>query len=139
MHSLEEARGWVDARVDDVYGSRVGDVVDVYYDPEAREVHWMLIRVGSSDGPLTLVPVHYSIASRAHVWVPLTKDLITRAPELEGARALSRDDELELCFHYGGMRKRSEALKRRPPVDVTAVPGRAVVPFRQPRPGAARH
>jgi hypothetical protein len=73
------------------------------------------------------------------VWVPITKDLIVRAPELEGARALSRDDELELCFHYGGMRKRSETLKRRPPVDVTAVPGSAVVPFRQSRRGAARH
>ena len=63
MHSLVEARGWIEARVDDVYGSRVGKVVDVYFDPEGHEVHWMLVRVGSADGRLTLVPVHYSIAS----------------------------------------------------------------------------
>ena len=124
MHSPEEARGWIEARVDDVYGARVGDVVDVYYDPEAGEVHWMLIRVGSSEGPLTLVPVQYSIASRAHVWVPITKDLIARAPELEGVRELSRDDELELCFHYGGLRRRSEVLRRRPADAKTAVPVR---------------
>lgn len=129
MHSLEEARGWIEARVDDVYGSRVGQLVDVYFDPEAHEVHWMLIRIGSTDGPLTLVPVHYSIASRAHVWVPITKDLIARAPELEGARALSRDEELELCFHYGGLRRRSEVLRRRPVDAVTAVPGSSVAPF----------
>ncbi len=50
MHSLEEARGWIEARVDDVYGSPVGEVVDVYYDPDVGEIHWMLIRVGSSEG-----------------------------------------------------------------------------------------
>jgi hypothetical protein len=124
VHSLEEARGWIEARVDDVYGSRVGEIVDVYYDPDVGEVHWMLVRVGSIEGPLTLVPVQYSIASRAHVWVPITKELIVRAPELEGARALSRDDELELCFHYGGLRRRSEALRQRPPDATTAVPVR---------------
>jgi hypothetical protein len=128
VHSLEEARGWIEARVDDVYGSRVGKVVDVYFDPEGHEVHWMLVQIGSSEGPLTLVPVHYSIASRAHVWVPITKDLITRAPELEGVRAVSRDDELELCFHYGGLRRRSEVLRRRPADTLTAVPGSSVVP-----------
>ena len=129
MHSLEEARGWIEARVDDVYGSRVGQVVDFYVDPDRHEVHWMLLQIGSSDGPLSLVPAHYSIASRAHVWVPITKDLISRAPELEGVRALTRDDELELCFHYGGLRRRSEALRRRPADALTAVPGSSVVPF----------
>ena len=129
MHSLEEARGWIEARVDDVYGSRVGHVVDVYFDPEGREVHWMLVRLGPSDGPLTLVPVHYSIASPAHVWVPITKDLIGRAPQLESVRALTRDDELELCFHYGGLRRRSETLRRRAAETVTAVPGTQVAPF----------
>ena len=139
MHSLEEARRWIEARVDDVYGSRVGQVIDVYFDPDGHEVHWMLVRVGADDGLLTLVPVHYSIASKAHVWVPITKDLIARAPGVDPASPLTRDAELELCFHYGGMRKRSETLKRRPAVDVTAVPGSAVAPFRQSRRGAARH
>ena len=129
MHSLVEARGWIEARVDDVYGSRVGEVVDVYFDPDSQDVHWMLIRVGADDGPLALVPVHYSIASRDHVWVPITKDLITRAPELESVRALTREDELELCFHYGGLRRRSEALRRRPAEEHTAVPASSVVPF----------
>ena len=124
MQYLVEARGWIDARVDDVYGARVGSVVDVYFDPEEEEeLYWMLVRVGSTDGPLTLVPLHHSIATRAHVWVPITKDLITRAPELDGVRALTRDEELELCFHYGGLRRRSQTLRRRPAEAVTAVPG----------------
>ena len=45
LHSLVEARGWIEARVDDVYGSRVGKVVDVYFDPDGQDVHWMLVRV----------------------------------------------------------------------------------------------
>ncbi len=129
MHSLVEARSWIEARVDDVYGSRVGKVVDVYFDPDGHEVHWLLVRIGSSEGHLTLVPVHYSIASRAHVWVPLTKDLITRAPALDGIRAVSREDELEFCFHYGGLRRRGEALRHRPAQTLTAVPSGSVVPF----------
>ena len=123
MHSLAEARGWIEARVDDVHGSRVGQVADVYVDPDGDEVHWMLVRVGSNDGHLTLVPVPYSVATRTHVWVPITKDRITRAPELDGARPLNRDDELELCFHYGGLRRRSEVLRQRAAEAVTAVPG----------------
>ena len=134
MHSLVEARGWIEARVDDVYGSRVGTVVDVYFDPEGHEVHWLLVRVGSAEGHLTLVPVHYSIAARAHIWVPITKDLITRAPALETVRAVSREDELEFCFHYGGLRRRGEALRHRPAETLTAVPSASVVPF--PPPGA---
>ncbi|MGH2836879.1 MAG: PRC-barrel domain-containing protein [Thermoleophilaceae bacterium] len=133
MHSLVEARSWIEARVDDVYGSRVGKVVDVYFDPDGHEVHWMLVRVGSDEGPLTLVPVHYSIASRAHVWVPITKDLITRAPELESGGGVSREDELEFCFHYGGLRRRGEALRHRPADTLTAVPCGSVVPFPPPR------
>ena len=133
MHSLEEARGWIEARVDDVYGARVGQVVDVYMDPEEHEVHWMLVRIGTTDGPLTLVPVHYSIASRTHVWVPITKDLIARAPELEKVRGVTREDELEICFHYGGLRRRSEVVRQRPDESVTAVPasGIAVFPRRE--------
>ena len=132
MHSLEEARGWIEARVDDVYGARVGQVVDVYIDPEVHEVHWMLVRIGTTDGPLTLVPLHYSIGSRTHVWVPITKDLIARAPELEKVRGVTREDELELCFHYGGLRRRGEVVRRRPEESVTAVPAGAVAVFPRP-------
>lgn len=135
MHSLVEARGWIDARMDDVYGSPVGTVVDVYFDPDGQEVHWMLVRRGSSAGPLTLVPVQYSIASRVHVWVPISKDLIARAPTLESVRVVSRDEELEMCFHYGGLRRRSESLRRRAEEAVTSVPGSSVVPF-PPRPAS---
>jgi len=129
VHSLVEARSWIEARVDDVYGSRVGKVVDVYFDPEGHEVHWMLVRVGTDEGPLKLVPVHYSIASRSHVWVPITKDLITSAPELESVGAVSREDELEFCFHYGGLRRRAEWLRQRSPDTLTAVPSASVVPL----------
>ena len=132
MHSLVEARSWIEARVDDVYGSRVGKVIDVYFDPDGHEVHWMLVRVGSDEGPLTLVPVHYSIASRAHVWVPITKDLIMRAPQLETVGAVSREDELEFCFHYGGLRRRGEALRHRAADTLTAVPSGSIVPFSPP-------
>jgi sporulation protein YlmC with PRC-barrel domain len=131
VHSLEEARRCIEARVDDVYGSRVGKVIDVYFDPEGQEVHWMLVEIGGSGGSATLVPVLYSIASKDHVWVPISKDLIARAPHVEGGHPLPRDEELEMCFHYGGLRKRAESLRQRSPEMLTAIPGRSVVPFRR--------
>lgn len=130
MHSLEEARSWIEARVDDVYGSRVGQVVDVYFDPHDQQVHWMLVRLGPTSAPMTLVPVPYSIASRDHVWVPISKELIRRAPYVASGHSLARDEELELCFHYGGLRKRTEVLRARTGDTMTAVPGSSVVPFR---------
>lgn len=123
MHSLEEARSWIEARVDDVYGSRVGEVSDVYYDPEDCEVHWLHVRGGVS----TLVPVDYSIAGDGQLWVPITKDLISRAPEFEGNRAVLCGEEIEFCFHYGGLRRRAAALRNRE--GVTAVPAASVLPF----------
>ena len=130
MHSLEEARGWIEASVDDVYGARVGQVVDVFFDPDERQVHWMLVRTGAGDGSLVPVPVHYSIASSTRVWVPVANDLIASAPRLDELRGLTREDELELCAHYGGLRRRSEVVRRRPEEAVTALPGSAVVPLR---------
>lgn len=131
MHSLEEARSWIEARVDDVYGSRVGKLIDVYFDPSDHEVHWLLVRTGlTDDGDLRLVPVQYSIASHGKVWVPITKDLIARAPAVPTGRGLSREEEVELCFHYGGLRGRTVDLRGREAGPATAVPASAVVPFR---------
>lgn len=131
MHSLEEARSWIEARVDDVYGSRVGKLIDIYFDPSDQEVHWLLVRTGlTSDGELKLVPVQYSIASHGKVWVPITKDLIARAPAVPPGRGLTRAEEVELCFHYGGLRGRSVQLRERESAAATAVPATAVVPFR---------
>jgi hypothetical protein len=131
LHSLVEARSWIEARVDDVYGSRVGQVTDVYFDPQDQQVHWMLVQLGPAGAPMTLVPVPYSIASRDHVWVPISKELIRRAPYVEHRHSLARDEELELCFHYGGLRKRTENLRARSADTKTAVPGSSVVPFRR--------
>lgn len=125
MHSLEEARSWIEARVDDVYGARIGAVEDIYFDPKDGVVHWLLV----NDKMSTLVPVHYSIASDAQVWVPITKELIMRAPKFEGRRGLRRDEELEFCNHYGGLRKRAAELRKRE--GVTSVPAASVMPFRR--------
>ena len=85
---------------------------------------------GHPPAPMTLVPVPYSIASRDHVWVPISKELIRRAPYVESGHSLTRDQELEFCFHYGGLRKRTEVLRRDSAETMTAVPGSTVVPFR---------
>ena len=124
MHSFEEARGWIGARVDDVYGARVGTLADVYGDPEDGEVHWLLVSQGAEEGPRRLVPVHYSIATEGQVWVPIPKDLISRAPEAaNGQPGITRDAEIQLCLHYGGLRRRIAALRERAAAELTCLAG----------------
>lgn len=121
--------------MDDVYGVHVGTVADVYFDAEDRQVHWLQVRLGGPEDRLTAVPVHYSIASPAHVWVPIARELIEAAPEVPAGEPLARDEELALCAHYGGLRRRIVALNQRPAASETSVPAGAEVRFRQP-PGA---
>lgn len=127
MHSFEEARSWIGARVDDVYGARVGVLADVYLDSEDGVVQWLLVSQGLDDGPRRLVPVHYSIAAEGQVWVPIPKDLIARAPDaLNGLPGITRDAEVELCVHYGGLRRRIAALRGRASDELTCMCGSEV-------------
>lgn len=134
MHSLEEARGWIEARMEDVYGADVGTVVAVYFDPEDERVHWFQVRLSGGDPRLTLVPVHYSIASPAHVWVPIARDQIASAPAVAAGRVVTREEELDLCSHYGGLRRRIVVLNDRPHGSETVLPAGTGVRFR-PREG----
>jgi hypothetical protein len=46
MLELGEALGWTGYRVDDVYGARVGTVVDIYVDQDSDAPCWLLVKMG---------------------------------------------------------------------------------------------
>jgi hypothetical protein len=53
---LQEAMGWIGSRVDDVYGTTIGTVADVWTDAETGRPRWLLLQAGRFGGRYTLIP-----------------------------------------------------------------------------------
>jgi sporulation protein YlmC with PRC-barrel domain len=113
--SVDEALEWVGAKLAEVGGASVGRVEDVYVDAEDGSTTWVLVKVGRF-GRYSAVPFDHVAGAAGRVWVPYSRDELRGAPTLEPGRPLSREQELELCEHFGLPRSggRAEALASRP-------------------------
>src|SRR5256885_6272003 len=100
MPSLNEARGWIGFRVDEIGGSSVARVQDVYVDQERGEPVWLVIKLGRF-GKLTALPLRDCAGGAGHVWAAYPRELIRGAPAVEPATPLTREQELVLCAHFG--------------------------------------
>ena len=120
MLDLNEAMGWTGYRVDDVYGARVGTVVDIYVDHDSDAPCWILVKMGRFSDAHALLPVRDAVAGSGHVWVPYEKDLIRRAPQMAPGMPLSQEHERALCAHYGVMSSRGAEIAEIPSSALTA-------------------
>src|SRR3954464_9278190 len=98
--TLAETRGWIGHRVDEMGGSSVARIQDVYVDQESGEPAWLVIKIGRF-GKLTALPVRDCAGAAGHVWVAYPPDTIRVAPSIESGRPLAREQELEICADYG--------------------------------------
>jgi hypothetical protein len=98
--TLEEINGWQGSRLDEIGGASVGRIEGAYVDEPSGEPVWLIVRVGRF-GSHTLVPAGDAVGGVGRVWVPYARDLIRGAPKLNAGNALVRDEELELCAHFG--------------------------------------
>jgi hypothetical protein len=73
--------GWLDWRVDDCEGRRVGALAAVYVD-DAGLPAWFLVRLGGFSSRYVLVPPADVLASRGRVCLPYRRETIERAPVL---------------------------------------------------------
>jgi PRC-barrel domain protein len=121
MPTLEEARRWIGYRVDEVGGTGVARVRSVYVDQESGEPVWLLVKLGRFGKP-TVIPLSEAAAVARTVWVAYPRELIRHAPTVDDGDPLTREQELELCAHYGivGDRGRAGALAGRPQGAVTS-------------------
>lgn len=100
---LPTARSWAGSRLDDIYGSGVGNVEDVYVDQQDFKPEWLLVHVGRGQHRV-LVPIAEAAAGAGHVWVPYEREAIRSAPAVAGT-ALTQVQELRLCEHYKERRR----------------------------------
>lgn len=101
---LEQALGWVGYRVDDIYGTNVGKLEDVWVDPRGGEPRWLLVRTGRFGGHHTLIPFDDATAGAGHIWIPFERDAVRHAPEVEPGEPLDAELDARLRAHYDAAR-----------------------------------
>lgn len=118
-----DVEGWVGSRLDEISGASVGKVEGAYLDEKSGLPEWILVRVGRF-GHHCVVPAREAVAGVGHVWVPWDRNSIRRSPRVEPGGALTADEELQLCDHYGivdGLGRAAE-LDGRAGDQITVVP-----------------
>ncbi len=98
--SLNEALGWIGSRVDDVFGSAIGRLEDVWIDPATGEPRWLLVKEGRFGGRSTLVPFDQATAGDDTVWIPYERSVVREAPQIEPGVPLTQQVEATLRNHY---------------------------------------
>jgi hypothetical protein len=98
--SLDEISAWAGWRLDEIGGSGVGRVEGAYVDEGSGEPHWLHVRMGRF-GHHTLVPAGDAVAGVGHVWIPYDRDTVRRAARIDPGKPVDREQEIELCSHYG--------------------------------------
>jgi hypothetical protein len=120
--SLGEVRGWVGAPIDEIGGTGVGRVQGVFADSANDTPAWLLARLGRF-GKLVAIPCLDCAAAAGRVWVAHTRDALHDAPAVDPKRALTREQELALCGHYGiDGTGRAQELGGRPRDAITSRP-----------------
>jgi sporulation protein YlmC with PRC-barrel domain len=98
--TLEDARGWIGYRVEDVYGAGIGRLEDVIADPQTDEPRWLLVREGRFGGHRTLIPFDDATAAAGYVWIPYERSLVRDAPHLAQSTSLTDGLQERLRDHY---------------------------------------
>jgi hypothetical protein len=120
---LQEALGWIGFRIDDMNGSRVARLLDVYVDIQDGEPVWLIVKVGRF-GKVTAIPYADCAEGPGLLWVAHPRKTIRAAPALRAGKPLLREQEQELCEHYliRSDRGRHEVVSGRPDGAETARP-----------------
>ncbi len=98
--ALEEAKGWAGNKLDDASGSTAGRVEGVFVDSRHGEPTWLVIRIGVL-GRRSAVPYELAAGGVGRVWVPLPRELVRSAPEVDPEAGLDPVQEADLCSHFG--------------------------------------
>ncbi|MEK6277919.1 MAG: PRC-barrel domain-containing protein [Actinomycetota bacterium] len=100
LPGAEEALEWTGFRLDEMGGAGVGKVQGILVDEQSGEPAWVVAKLGRF-GKVIAVPFRDCAAGAGNVWVPHQRDVVRGAPALDGGKPLTREEELQICEHYG--------------------------------------
>lgn len=123
LPTLEEAQGWVGFRVDGVGGRSIGRVAGIHVDVEDGKPRWAIIRVGRLAG-CTAIPFEHVAEGSERLWTAYERDWVREAPRFKPGEALTADNEIELCAHWGIRQEtgRAAEVSSRESDEITAIP-----------------
>ena len=115
---------WVGLRVDGAGGRTIGRVAGIHVDAEDGEPRWAVIRVGPVAG-CTAIPFEHVAEGAGRLWAGYERGWVREAPRFKADEALTADNELELCAHWGirDGKGRSAEIAHRGADEISAVPG----------------
>jgi len=123
LPSLDEVEHWVGLRVDGIGNRTLGRVAGLHVDAEDGEPRWAVIRLGPLAG-CTAIPFEHLAEGAGRLWAAYEREWVREAPRFKVTEALTADNELELCAHWGIREKqgRSAELQKVGDDEITAVP-----------------
>jgi hypothetical protein len=123
LPSLDEAIGWNGLRIEGMGNRSLGRIAGIHVDSEDGEPRWALIRLGPIAG-CTAIPYEHVAEGAGKLWAAYERDWVREAPRFRPNEALTADQELELCAHWGVRddQGRAAELSSKDPDEITAVP-----------------
>jgi hypothetical protein len=101
MPPFDVARRWRGRVVLDRAGTKIGTIVDVYYDAEIDEPAWGLLNAADIGASMSLVPLGDAVEDGNEIKVPYDRAFVQRAPGMEPGDRLLPQEEAELYRYYG--------------------------------------
>jgi hypothetical protein len=123
LPSLEQASRWVGFRLDGLENKTVGRVAGLLVDADDGEPRWVTVRLGPLAG-CTGIPFEHVGEGAGRLWAAYDREWVKEAPRFNQGEALSAEQELELCAHWGISQRqgRRAELADRDRDRLTAVP-----------------
>lgn len=123
LPKLADVEHWVGLRVDGVGSRTLGRVAGLHVDADDGEPRWVVLRLGPLAGS-TAIPYEHVAEGAGRLWAAYERDWVREAPRFRPNEALSAEDELELCAHWGirEHQGRSEEIAGRDADEITSVP-----------------
>lgn len=82
-------------------GEKIGKIDELYYDEEGGQPEWALVTTGLFGTKKTFVPIRSASPAGEDLQVPVTKQQVKDAPNVEADQELSEGEERRLFEHYG--------------------------------------
>ncbi len=101
MPAFDVARRWKGRVVLDRGGTKIGTIVDVYYDAEIDEPAWGLLNAADIGASMSLVPLGDAVEDGNEIRVPYDRAFVQRASGMEPGDRLRPQEEAELYRYYG--------------------------------------
>jgi hypothetical protein len=110
LPKLKDVEHWVGLRLDGIGSRTLGRVAGLHVDAGDGEPRWVVLRLGPLAG-CTALPFEHVAEGAGRLWAAYERDWVREAPRFKRNEALSADNELELCAHWGVRKARGRAAE----------------------------